>query len=507
MDSRAWFFRPAAGRYIQSPLRQVLVKKWTIVFFLAALLGAGSYLALESGRMPDDSVQPVRIDRYLTKREMSADVDAVVHTFDKIHPNPYRFIERQVLLASVDSIKMRLPDSLTTINFWRVLDQLIIRYTDAHSTIADRQVLRDYVKKGRRFFPIAARVANEKILVASHENSEQILPEGTEIVKINGQSANQVIEDMLQHATKETRALKLREISDDFGFYVWKTYAWDSVFLVHFKTGESAKIDSMFLKGIGWEDREHSEKQDVGPYSFTRIKDKVGLMKITGFTGSARSTKDFYAHCFQSLAASNATHLVLDFRGHRGGVDSYGEQLATYFAKQPFRKLSKAYWKVTPEFKEAFDTRFVPKIIRWFKPVYLLDEYARVFYGSQANECVTVNYPLKNPLPEEERFQGAVYLITDHNTFSAGSIFAEMFKYYQMGTIVGQPTGNLASFNGFALAEFTLPHSNLLFKVSSVYNIANNEALGMKPVAPDIFLDRTEDPVAYVIENLVPAGD
>jgi C-terminal processing protease CtpA/Prc len=156
-------------------------------------------------------------------------------------------------------------------------------------------------------------------------------------------------------------------------------------------------------------------------------------MKITHFNGDENEIEHFYKQSFKSLLDHNSSHLILDFRGHIGGADSYGENLAKYFAKEPFRKLSKAYWKITPEFKEAFDRKFVPKSIRWFKPIYLVNEYSSIFYGAEPNELVTLNYEMKNPLSEEKRFPGNVYLITDHNTFSAGSIFAEMFKYYKMG--------------------------------------------------------------------------
>ncbi|PIV94802.1 MAG: hypothetical protein COW44_02470, partial [Flavobacteriaceae bacterium CG17_big_fil_post_rev_8_21_14_2_50_33_15] len=224
---------------------------------------------------------------------------------------------------------------------------------------------------------------------------------------------------------------------------------------------------------------------------------------ITDFNGDEGEIKNFYEKTFETLAEKNSSHLILDFRGHSGGADSYGEHLAKYFAKEPYRKLSRAYWKITPDFKQAFDRRFIPKGIRWFKPIYLVNEYSSIFYGAEQNELVTVNYEMKRPLSEEDRYLGNVYLITDHNTFSAGSIFAEMFKFYNMGKIVGQPTGNLYSFNGFALANFTLPNSKLSFQVSSVYNIANNEEEGIKSVQPDDIIDLKKDPVDYIIETYI----
>ena len=66
-----------------------------------------------------------------------------------------------------------------------------------------------------------------------------------------------------------------------------------------------------------------------------------------------------------------------------------------------------------------------------------------------------------------------------------------------------QPTGNLYSFNGFALANFTLPNSKLTFQISSVYNIANNKEEGLKSVEPDYFVDLTNDPVKYILKNFI----
>jgi hypothetical protein len=479
------------------------MKKKIIGLFALAFVVVIGYLVTLSDPPTDESIKFVNIDDYLTKEEITNDIDSLIMTFERIHPNPYRFINKAEFISKVESIKAQIPDSLKVISFWRLLDQIIINYNDAHSKAEDSYVLTDYVKKEKLFFPLSASVYKEKILVSNNEDKEQELPEGKEIVKINGILSNQIIKDLIKHASKETKALKYLEISDDFGFYLWKTYDWDSVYKIHYKSNESSQLDSVILKGIKWGNRQNSSKIKTDSYTFTLLKNNVGLMKITDFNGDEEEIKNFYKQSFRALKENNSSNLILDFRGHKGGADSFGEHLAKYFAKEPFRKLSKAYWKITPDFKEAFDRKFIPKSIRWFKPIYLVNDYSRNFYGVEQNELVTVNYELKKPLSEEERFHGNIYLITDHNTFSAGSIFAEMFKFYNMGKIIGQPTGNLYSFNGFALANFTLPNSKLSFQVSSVYNIANNEEEGIKSVQPDDIIDLKEDPVDYIIETYI----
>jgi len=480
------------------------MKKKVIWFLIIVLLITVGYTASLSDPSLDELEKFVDIESYLTKKEMIADIDTLITKFEKIHPNPYRFEDKNKFTSRLDSIKKNLSDTLTTIQFWRLIDQVISSYTDAHSYTADGYILTDYVKKGKLFFPLAAKIHNGKIIVSRNENVEQILPQGAEIQKINNVSAQELISVLASHSLKETHQLDLLEISDDFGFYLWKAYDWDSEFKIHYYENNNANtLDSITVKGLEWEKRKSTAAEENVPFFFKFLEEDFGYMKINDFNGEQSEINDFYDESFSKIREKKSNYLILDFRGHEGGADSYGEDLAKYISKEPFRKLSKAYWKITPEFKEAFDRRFIPKSIRWFKPIYLINEYSEIFYGAEPNEVVTVNYDLKNPFAEEKRFQGEVFLITDHNTFSAGSIFAEMFKHFNMGKVVGEPTGNLYSFNGFALANFTLPNSKLSYQISSVYNIANNEEEGLKSVQPDYPVNATQDPLDYILENLI----
>lgn len=480
------------------------MKKKIIWFSILALLLTVGYLALLSDPPLDESEKLVDIESYITKDEMIADIDTLVTTFERIHPNPYRFKDKSQFISSLDSIKLYLPDNSATIEFWRLIDRIINSYTDAHSYAEDTYVLTDYVKKGGLFFPLSAKIDNGEIVVSQNRYGEQILPVGARILRINEISNHRIIDNLISHSSKETRQVDLFNVSEDFGFYLWKAYDWDSEYKIHYyKDSRFSHLDSITLKGIEWKNRIKTPKSENAKFSFALLEEDIGYMKISDFNVGEGDIRDFYAGSFNTLRKNETAHLILDFRGHIGGADSYGEHLAEYIAQEPFRKLSKAYWKITPEFKDAFDRRFIPKNIRWFKPIYLINEYSKVFYGAELNETVILDYEMKNPLPENQRFSGEVFLITDHKTFSAGSIFAEMFKYYDMGKVVGQPTGNLYSFNGFALANFMLPNSKLTYQVSSVYNLANNKEEGQITVQPDYFIDSSEDPMKYILENLI----
>lgn len=480
------------------------MKKIIIWGLLAALLVLIGVLLTQSDEPVDEAARRVDHQKFLPKRQLIADLDSMVHFFAKVHPNPYRFRTEAELAAELEAIQRQLPDSLSTLDFWRLIDGLICGYTDAHSNATDRYVLNDYVQQGGLFFPLAAEIRNDKIFVAEHQAQQRLAP-GTEITKINGVNTSDLIDNLTQHSNKETRELDLLYISENFGFYLWKAFEWSTRFDIHYQKDEQANtLDSITLAGVTWQERPATANREYpDSYAFEWLTDQVGSMRVSDFNGGRADFKRFCEESFQQLREQEAKYLILDFRHHSGGADQYGEDLAQYIATQPFRKLAKAYWKITPEFKQVFDRRFVPKGIRWFKPIYLINEYSSVFYGAEPDEMVTVNYEFKDPLPEAERFTGQVFLVTGHHTFSAASIFAEMFNHFDMGTSVGQPTGNLCSFNGFALAECVLPHSKLTFQVSSVYNVANNGEEGQVSVEPDIFVPRQEDPLAYILNHLL----
>lgn len=475
---------------------------WLVFAFLVVVIGI---LATLSDEPIDESERYIDVNDFIKKEDMIADLETLAAIFEKIHPNPYRFQKKHQFKSFLEQRTRELPDSLNTLNFWRLIDETICRFNDAHSYAKDFYVLNDYVQKKKLFFPLAANIEKDRIIVTSNHTSDSTILKGMEIVSINGINSKYLVQKLTTHSVKETYTLDLKEISEDFGFYLWKTYDWGSTFKIKYKNDKKGfSIDSLLIEGIPWEQRSKKVSSQDGSFKFEILEDETGIIKIIDFDNGSRSDyNNFYEESFKKLKEKKIKNLIIDFRNHTGGADQYGEDLAKYIAKKPFRKLHEAFWKITPEFKEAFDRRFVPKGIRWFKPIYLINEYSKVFYGKEPTDLVIVRPEFKQPLPEKERFEGRVFLITNHNTFSAGSVFAEMFKYYDMGTIIGQPTGNLCSFNGFALSEHVLPNSKITFQVSSVYNIANSGEEGLKTVVPDRILETHVDPIDYISNQLI----
>ena len=68
--------------------------------------------------------------------------------------------------------------------------------TDAHTYVYSSYVRNDYIEKGGLFFPLSARVENDKIIISENKYSDQVLPKGTEIQKINGYATKELINEL-----------------------------------------------------------------------------------------------------------------------------------------------------------------------------------------------------------------------------------------------------------------------------------------------------------------------
>ncbi|WP_084220992.1 S41 family peptidase [Chryseobacterium sp. StRB126] len=103
---------------------------------------------------------------------------------------------------------------------------------------------------------------------------------------------------------------------------------------------------------------------------------------------------------------------------------------------------------------------------------------------------------------ENERFTGNVYLLISGQTFSSAADFANAFKFYKAGKIIGSETGGFIISPGEVI-ERQLPNSKLFLNVSSTkdFNIGATEK-DRHGVIPDIQVQSNEA-LNYTLNKLI----
>lgn len=190
---------------------------------------------------------------------------------------------------------------------------------------------------------------------------------------------------------------------------------------------------------------EYSEEEK--PWVFYEIdkENSVGIFTLTTCANNEeyRSVlESFFAEVF----AGNIENVVVDLRYNGGGNSGVANEFITYLDVEEYRG--------------------------W-------DSGIRFGWYLYKNE----NIVHKNK-QKEQVFDGQVYVLTNIKTYSAAMDFAMLIGDNDLGTIVGEPSGNLPDSYGDILS-FQMPNSKLMLCVSHKRWYRVDQSKSGQPIMPD----------------------
>jgi len=437
----------------------------------------------------------------LSRKQMEQDIDAMVGRIVYSHVNAYHYRSKEEWYVFLKEMKSGLPDSLSRFGFWRKAEQVLVFMNDAHTRTYPSVFYKEYTDRGGLFFPFTIQKRKDGYHSSEIYGDVSGIDTLKRIISINGLAMAAIYADMKKQCGKELDFLDEKAICESFPYYVWKVHGWEPPYSVIW----SGSSEPVMLQGVTAaqlkKDERLSQKKEVCSLSFPN--DATALITVTDFETMPRSYyKKFYMKAFCEIDRRGVKNLVLDLRGNDGGDSRYAEDMARYFADKPFRISSRTLWKVTPEFKANFAQLYIPGIMRWAKFLYGINEHTKAIWKTADGQVAVVEHKERKPLRSALKHPKKIYLLIDNDTFSAGSMFAAMVKDHHLGTLVGQPTGNLSSFYADPLMWYMLPNSRITFQVSTSLNVRPNGKLDNDSIQPDILLPESTDALKYVLELL-----
>jgi C-terminal processing protease CtpA/Prc len=166
--------------------------------------------------------------------------------------------------------------------------------------------------------------------------------------------------------------------------------------------------------------------------------------------------------------------LVIDLRQNRGGSGYWGFYLLDYLTDSPYRVANRFEFKVSEIMRES---------------IYASKAGNQLKHAKNGEYLDAVNHQMRSPHTTINKFKGKTFLLISENTFSAGVVFAAVFKAGKMGVVIGQETSGRVSF-GSDPVTITLPHSKLQGSMPvAIYTLPGNDP--DRGVMPDINVSRT----------------
>lgn len=383
----------------------------------------------------------------LTKQQASFDIDALVYTISQVHPDMFATCNQGKFLAEVARIKQQLPDSASKVDLYRLAAPLVAELGDGHTSLYFP--LNDVFHRDTPRMPLSVK-ASPDFKIKANWCIDSIIPQGAEIISINGHSCKEMLEEMMKYVSGERDFYRLERACNDFTAFFQLLYAAPDYEVAYRPVG-SKKVLTAKFQPISYDElkKQRPSKQTAPQkpaYSFYILKkEKTAVMDFRSFN-DARRMKVFADSMFRTLRKENIANLIIDVRNNGGGNSTVGDTLLRYISPYPFEQMGKALVRVTPTTQRLLGNKNIQP--GWY-----------LFNPEAEGELIS---PLSS---EQGHYQGKVYLLTSHHTFSSASSFAWAFKQFGMGTVVGEESGGMNVSFGDILF-YHLPVSRLACSIS-----------------------------------------
>ncbi|MFD1140756.1 S41 family peptidase [Larkinella insperata] len=394
----------------------------------------------------------------LNPEQLQADFVRFQTALNEVHPEPYRYTPKPVFDSLFAATQAQLDRPMTQQEFYVTMVPLLVALKDGHIKWIPAGQDEHYPFSTSKLFPLNLYWVENRAWVVGSYGSESI-PNGAEVLQINGKPVRDVIQDLLPKMTfadGNTVNGKYEDLNDFFSGYYATFIAAPDAHEVQYRWAKEEKtvtLPSVTLDQI----RRYQEKHKSAPqkpFRLTFTEDRnAAVMTIERFWDDKKEQDyaRFLRESFRELREKRVENLVLDLRNNEGGEEKYGVLLYQYLALKPFRYYD--YIRVRQKKAYSFPA-WSPKLYQRFKWLVVRKRGNGYVFTKQAG--------LKRQKSKREAFRGKLAVLVNGASFSVTTELAARVHADQRAIFIGQETGGgYGGDNSGIFAITQLPHSKI----------------------------------------------
>lgn len=463
---------------------------------------------------------PIEIDsKIYTPKQLHKDIDYTLMKYKQIHPNFYRDLPKDSVVTRFEYLKSEIDKPMTRFDFMRMFTPVVYNVIrDGHNYVYPLEEEQNhYIDNGGKFFPIPVIIKNKRLFCNSKIAE---IPYYSEIIGINNLPSQEVIETVLSNYYPENEESEEVFASNSFSSTIfcsyWHSYGGFNEYSIDYISSLDSSKHNLILKGRTSKEIDSLRiSQSKDKFTFEEIPElKTGVLAIRTMEG-INELKSFCDSVFVIMKQRQYENLVIDIRGNSGGSSRTVDMFLEYITDKPVSQFDYFETKASKEQKKDFVTGN-RKYKNWFKwynylyyPIYIRSNDWRkqmllVKNGTLIRQDFEPTVPKDNPL----RFDGNLFLLTSISSYSAANGLASAFKYYKLGPIIGQETGQ-PTYTTINSINFELPNTKITC-ASSDMTIAyigwKNDGHGVIPdyvIDKDIYSDSNTDKELEFVKELI----
>lgn len=414
-------------------------------------------------------IPPSEFHKTFPPSELKEDIDFLFQTLEAVHPNLYACTPESIITRERERIENEITSPLSRIDFYIKIAPLVAKLNDGHTWVSQPSEEFDhYVKNKGLLSPFDLDFKDGKAFIAANYSSDSLIIVGSELLCINGIQTGNMVDSLLQFISGEKVSFKTKVLENAFRKMVWLIYKFDQEYDVEFISQLTGKRHTHKVSGVTDESirkKRGSGSKDEKPVYYTYyslLDEKIGIIDFRSFTDLSQF-KTFLKETFTQIQKDGIESLIIDIRKNGGGNSMLGDALLSYITDNPFDQFSRVEVKVSKQIKKYYRS-FLPWYIRWL-PLQYLHPFGRKIWSTPEGGIVAFSSEPKKPKENPLRFRGQVYVLIAPYTFSSAADFAATIKDYQLGTLIGEETGGLATSYG-DIYLFDLPKARIMVGVS-----------------------------------------
>lgn len=402
---------------------------------------------------------PIRLGEYelLSPEDMRYDLDELFHRIETTHPNPYAKRSKAEIDQDRKNIYDELDQSMTMFDFYNKVAPLIVSLGDFHTQVILPSTIFGGSPSKEKFLPLEVQFTEERGFAAINFTGNPEIPLGTELITINGTAIAIIQSELSRH--------NLRYYPFPVGYWILNG-SLPEYQVEMLRPGETTPV-MMTIPGLTAAEFDQNavsaESNPWEPVTYTKIPNEpIGILIVNTFGEIGPLVTPIFAR----IQEDGVLHLIIDIRLNGGGKYDIVNSLMDFLTNKPYKHCSKSY--------EA------------------------PFKGYGAGAPREVACELIQPFDAAERFQGKLYLLIGPQTNSAAITFATILQDYDLATLIGEETYDVASYCANIVLEGTpLPRTGLMYTLSKTCYVRPSGVLDDNPVIPDIIVETTiEDKIA-----------
>jgi hypothetical protein len=459
--------------------------------------------------------EPKAPDGLLAPAALRTDFDALYDRLRAAHYDLYAHTDRATMDRLHRSMRAEIDRPMSGAEAVVFFQRFAAAGHVAHARLDfPEQAYAAYREAGGKVFPLDVRVDDARIFITGNFSGDEHVSPGDEILALNGVAAEEWVTRLRAHISADTDRLAYAQLDQLFARLLWLELGGVASFTLNVRT-DDGDVRSLALPArtrtemrteaemapatLSIDPTQREARMLEGGVAYLRPGIFLNYPSDNLYDTAAFHT--FIDDAFMRFIAADARVLLIDLRDNPGGDNSFSDHMIAWFADEPFRFTSDFRIRVSEQSTASNAAR-----LQQGDGNSISAQLASLYAGASAGDIVHFDIPIVQPR-ERQRFTGRVYALINRRSYSNTVSVAAIIQDYGFGTIIGEPTADLATTYG-AMEQFTLANTGFVVGYPKAYILRPNGDARVAGVVPNIAIETpivqgADDPVLQVALRIV----